>query len=465
MTERTNDMTAVDAAHGTAQALAQGARFIALFVETGSTGAQSVTYVLDEARKLSRRTGTLTAATLPSLKVPAAGWAEREARDRFGLRFDRDVGARLIPPLDAEALLASASPEVSSVLYGPIRSGIVESAQWVVQTVGEDFVHVAPSMFYKRRGVEERFVGCTLDDGAFVAEFCSGATALSHACAYARAVETATGSEVPLRARAARSMLVEFERIHQHLDALAKLAEDGSLLVGSMQLFAAKERVHRLLAESTGSRFGRGVVKPGGLRADAFASLAEVCVRLLDEVEAQTRSVVEALFASQSLLDRLIGTGRLTPKNVVAFGGVGPVARGSGVRCDARAIDGALFTSLTGDEVLEEGTDAAARALVRRTEIRDSFRLIRNALDAAPSGAWCADVPDVDGCGIARVESPQGELVYAVRVLGGRLPCVRLRSASYANWPLFQTTLPGNIFTDFSFIDHSFGLLQAEVDR
>jgi Ni,Fe-hydrogenase III large subunit len=73
--------------------------------------------------------------------------------------------------------------------------------------------------------------------------------------------------------------------------------------------------------------------------------------------------------------------------------------------------------------------------------------------------------PSRHGSGLARVESPQGELLYFVRVLAGSITRVAIRSASYANWPLFVPSLPGNIFTDFSFIEHSFGAIQAEVDR
>lgn len=446
--------------------LEEGARLAWIFGDAIDERRMLRYVICDEDRGIEDYVG-LADGPVPSLTpaTQAADWHEREVRDRFGISFEglRDSAPLLGPP-DPASLRRIQAPEVSTVLYGPIRSGIVESACWVVETAGEDFISVSPAMFFKRRGAEERFTGAALDHAPIVAEHVCGATAVSHASAFCKAAEQALHVSPPPRARAARAVLVEFERIHQHLDALAKLADDGSLSVGSAQTFAAKERVHRLLAEATGNRFSRGVVCVGGTRFDVLDDLRRVCDRGLDTVEREARSVLEQLFATQSLLDRLIGTGRLSEETIRSHGGVGPVARGSGVSCDARLSDGFLFTPLAGEESLEETGDAVGRAYVRRAEILQSFRLIRHALDAAPTGPHRVAAPVHNGTGCARVESPQGELLYFVRFEGG-LARVAIRSASYQNWPLFARSLPGNIFTDFSFIEHSFGLLQAEVDR
>lgn len=443
-----------------------GARLAWIFGERYDD-ATLLHYVVEDGGILKDLTLTACESTQSlTLKTPAASWYEREIRDRFDIRFEgltnQSPLTRVVPP---ELLRRVDSGEVSTVLYGPVRSGIVESARWIVETGGEDFIDVQPSMFFKHRGIEERFLNTHLGLASYIAEHCSGASASSHAAAFCKAVETALDMTISSRARASRAVLVEFERIHQHLDALAKLADDGSLSVGSAQTFAAKERVHRLLAEATGNRFGRGVICVGGVRFDVLTQLRAVCERELDRVERHARSVVETLMGTQSLLDRLIGTGRLSRETVVAFGGVGPVARGSGVSCDVRVTDGYLFTPLAGEEALEENGDAVSRALVRVSEIYRAFQLIRNALDANPEGPDLVSLARDSGQGMARVESPQGELIYFVRVLNGSLTRVAIRSASYANWPLFVPSLPGNIFTDFSFIEHSFGPLQAEVDR
>ncbi|BDE08242.1 hydrogenase 3 large subunit [Vulcanimicrobium alpinum] len=444
--------------------LRSGSRFVSAFLDDTREG-RIVRYVLANERHLEPYAAMLE-EPLPTLTdiTPAAAWYERELRDIDGISVCGELDGRSLDPTVSEPVRRSASSEVSTVLYGPVRSGISESARWLIETAGEDFLGVQATMFYKRRRIEARFIGVALDLAPFIAEHVSGATAASHASAFSRACEVALEITIPNRARAARGVLVEFERIHQHLDVLAKLADDASLAVGAAQTFALKERVHRFLAAATGNRFARGCVAIGGVRDDLIPALRREAARSLDDLERDILAVVATLFETPSLTDRLIGTGHLSAETVVRFGGVGPVARGSGVSCDARTRDGWLSTPLEGDEALERAGDAFARASVRRREIRRAFRLIRNALDGASEGPHRVETPLRSGMGYARVESPQGELVYFVRIDDG-LQRVAIRSATFANWPLFALSLPGNIFTDFSFVEHSFGAIQAESDR
>lgn len=460
-------ITARAATDSVRAAIAEGDRFVAAFFDE-EDDVRQIRYVTAGKAALVQMIGVIGDDPVPALSadIPAADWAEREIRDRFGVEFTGLPEARrLLPPGDPASYRRSAAPEVSTVLYGPVRSGIVESARWVIETAGEDFIAVYPSMFFKHRGLEHLFTTVDLGRATYVAEHVSGATAASHAICFALAVERALGIGLAEADRAARLVLIELERIHQHLDVLAKLADDGSLAVGAAQTFAAKERVHRLLAEATGNRFARGAVRIGGTYGDLLATLRDVCAQRLDEVEREATSVVDGLFGTQSLLDRLIGTGKLSRELVTHYGAVGPVARGNGVPTDVRMTADVLLSVGEGDEVLEEDGDAFARARVRATEIRRSFFVVRDALDADLSTAVPAYTAQRSGIGLARVESPQGELVYFVRVVDGRLARAAIRSASFANWPLFVHTLPGNIFTDFSFIEHSFGLIQAETDR
>jgi len=466
--------SAAEASELAAERISDGGRLAWLFCEVASNG-RTLHYVVDVDRRLTFFSGVVPESgetRSMAWSVPAIRWYEQEIRDRFGVTFNGFADHPPIiksPERDAEKLRRALGDEVSTVLYGPVRSGIVESVCWIIETAGEDFIAVHPSMFFKHRGLEKRFEDAPLELAPLIAEHVSGVTPSSHATAFCQAVEAVCNIEVPLRARAARTILIELERIHQHLDSLAKLADDGSLSIGSAQTFAAKERVHRFLSDATGHRFGRGAICIGGTRTDVFGKIYDAAARELHLVEREALAVLDGLLGTQSLLDRLIGTGRLSHQTVAAYGGVGPVARGSGVRNDARHAPGGWSypdVGIGGPIVPEADGDAMARARVRDAEIRQSFDLIRKILETAPTGSWCVETHGLRGNGTAcsRVESPQGELIYFVHYENA-LVRVAIRSASLANWPLFVPSLPGNIFTDFSFIEHSFGLVQSETDR
>ncbi len=204
--------------------LACGARFAWLF---GDRMGDSIAlrYALDADGQIEHYCAVVDGpvASLTDV-VPGALWHEREAHERFGIAFTDVDPAPMLVPQNPDGMRRNHAPEVSTVLYGPIRSGIGESACWVIETAGEDFLSVVPLMFYKRRELERACLEANLESLPLIAEHMSGATAVSHAIGLSRACEHALGIQVPKTAVAVRCALLECERIHQHLDALAKLA-------------------------------------------------------------------------------------------------------------------------------------------------------------------------------------------------------------------------------------------------
>jgi formate hydrogenlyase subunit 5 len=228
-----------------------------------------------------------------------------------------------------------------------------------------------------------------------------------------------------------------------------------------------KEEVLRLRARLCGHRFGRGMVVPGGvsreMQMEPGAALAEV-----GKLETAIADDARALMATASFLDRLRGTGLLPPEIVTAHGALGPVARGSGLVDDVRAVRpyGAYrFLGFEPAAGFDEG-DALARQRVRLVEIHQAFHLMRQALDELahiPAPRWRAPIAPVSGVALASVEAPQGELLYLVEADGGRPVRVKPRCASFHNLALFPQAFRGDIFTDFAFIEASFGLSIAGV--
>jgi len=170
-----------------------------------------------------------------------------------------------------------------------------------------------------------------------------------------------------------------------------------------------------------------------------------------------------------SFTDRLIGSGRLERDTTDRLGGVGPVARATGIATDARfERPFGAYSRLGFEVVTADAGDAMARLEVRFGEIRESMHLIRQALDRLQhldTTPLRSDLPPVEGAAFGWSEAPQGELVYWVELSERTVGRVHISSPSLHNWPLFVASFRGDVLTDFSFIEHSFGLTPAGADR
>jgi formate hydrogenlyase subunit 5 len=456
----------------TALLLEQGARFVTVHVVGAAPLSVAAVLALRGELVVLRAPLQAESPTYPSLSLvtEAALLPERELHDLHGVV---PLGHPDLEPLvrpDADRLRRRVGGEEVFVLpYGPIRSGIFESIQYAIETAGEDVLALETRPLFKRRGLERRFAGLSLEQGAALAERVAGIAAVAHATAFSQAVERARGVEPPPAARLWRVVHAELERIANHLDVAARLAEDGALAVGAARFSILKEDVMRLRAGMCGSRFGRGVVVPGGVTAPAALPAGEIRAAL-DRLERDLRRDRRLLLRTTSFTDRLIGTGALDRPTTVALGGIGPVARATGSATDARferpygayrRLGFEVATALDGD--------AMARLTVRFAEVGQSLHLVRQALDGlARAGGELLAAPAPAGRAAGAhgwAEAPQGELLYRVELRGARVEQVRIASPSLRNWPLFTAAFRGDVLTDFSFIEHSFGLTPAGADR
>ncbi len=409
-------------------------------------------------------------AVYPSLGAwwPAARWPERELAERHGiLPLGLDPAPSLTRP-DADLVTHEVSgADVFAIPYGPVRSGVFEAIQFLIETGGEDVPRLHTRPFFKHRGLEQRFRGMSLDQGSYVAERVAGIASVAYASAYAQAVERALGVEPPPRAQRWRAVYAELERLANHLDVIAKQAETTALFVGQARFQIHKENVLRLQAAFTGSRFARGAIVPGGVRDDGRVGLDDLG-RVLDAFEADLRRDRRLFEQTESMTDRLVGTGVLERSTLEDHGAVGPLARGSGLGTDARhERPYGDYRRLGLEVVTQEGGDAMARVEVRFGELGESVRILRQAIDhlRKRDGAIRCPVPGGSGAAYGWSEAPQGELVVWVEVEDGRIGRVHLASPSLRNFALFDLAFPADVLTDFAFIEHSFGLTPAGSDR
>jgi len=407
---------------------------------------------------------------LPSLGVwlPAARWAEQELLERLELPAAARFSRRLTEP-DASLLDERvAGLDVFSLPYGPVRSGVFEAIQFLIETGGEDVPRIQTRPFFKHRGLEARMVGLSPERAVHVVERIAGIASVAYASAFSQAVERALGVEPPVRAQRWRALHAELERIACHLDVIAKEAETTALYVGQARFQILKEQTMRLRAALTGSRFGRGVVVPGGVRFDGRVDLDEL-LRALDSLERDLRKDRRLFLGTASMTDRLIGAGHLPRELVERCGAVGPLARGSGISTDARHERPYGDYRRLGLRVktARQG-DAMARIHVRFGELGESLRILRQSVDhlRRQNGQLAIALPsDASGAAFGWSEAPQGELVVWVEVRDGLIHRAHVASPSLRNWAVFDHAFPKDVLTDFAFIEHSFGLTPAGADR
>jgi Ni,Fe-hydrogenase III large subunit len=473
-----------------ARRIEAGARFCGLFASAREPGTRLLA-VVDQDGSLQTDDVVVPAGVdryrALSPRIPAAAWYEREIHDLFGLvpdghpRLDPLVfpfphgaarprpGAGETPGAakpDLTPLAAHLRGEgVFTIPYGPVRSGVFESIEYLVETPGEDIPHLRTRVFYKHRGTELRFEGMGVEDGVLLAERCEGVASVAHAVAFCGAIERIAGVEVPVRAGLVRVLHAELERVANHLDSTIRHTEAAGQAVAYARLSLHKERVQRLRAEVCGSRFGRGVVVPGGV-AGPPARGSQDLLRAINQLEGAIRSDMRLLLATPSFVDRLRSTGVLRPDVAQNYAAVGPVGRASGQMTDVRFARPYAAYARLGHQLLEvrDGGDALARQRVRLDEMWGAFHFIRQSVDvldelgAPERGAWSVPVELASGEALGWAEAPQGELLYLVELEEGRLVRVKPRSASFHNLALLSMAFPNDILTDFAFIEASFGL-------
>ena len=472
-----------------------GARYAGSYATQMDSGTAVVALLvrgtLVEAVSCTARVGSDGLLHTPSLvpAAPAALWYERSAHDLSGVVADghprlvslllpiADGTPRPLPgglPAQTERTrpesrgTAEVSGQVFSLPWGPVRSGVQESLELLLETPGEDIPHLSIRPHYKHRGIAKQFEGRTTADGVLVAERVEGIASVAHALAFSHAVEAIAGVRPPTRARIVRVLLAELERLANHLDATMKVADTAGLAVATARFGARKETVLRVESQLTGSRFSRGVVVPGGVRPGVVTPDARLGGRVA-HLHAAIRSDIAALESSPSFLDRLRTTGILSPARARRFGALGPIGKGSGFDDDCRRERPTDAYSELGVPIpvttLDEG-DALARMRVRWREIDTSIELVTAALNALADvgdSAFAVPVPEATGMTVGWSEAPQGEILYALHLDNGVVQRCLARSPALHDLVLLHDVIRTDIFTDLPFIEASFGLSYAGV--
>jgi Ni,Fe-hydrogenase III large subunit/Ni,Fe-hydrogenase III component G len=381
---------------------------------------------------------------------------DTEARTDFADRGEPFPFRRV----DGEGLL--------EITVGPVHAGIIEPGHFRFSVEGETIVNLETRLGFVHKGVEKLFEMLPLTRAPELAERISGDTSVAHRLAFCQALEALAGCTPPPRAAWLRVVLLELERLYNHVGDVGMILNDTGYAFAHAHCFRLREELFRLNAHLTGHRLLRGAIVPGGVAAavaaGGLAAAADDVARLVHEF----LEVAALALDNTMVLERLQGTGRLTPRTAREMQVVGLVARASGLDADARRD--APFAAYAETELrvpVYEAGDVLARTLVRLDEARQSALLIRTAAAAAGDGASAAPLgelrPGADMLTV--VEGWRGPVWHWVTADGpASLARVKVVDPSFRNWPALEYAVLNNIVPDFPLCNKSFNLSYSGND-
>lgn len=420
--------------------------------------------------------------SLAALSFPA-GRFEREMADLFGVvarghpqarplvthqhwprdwhPMRHDPGER--GPWNADADGFPFAPVEGEGIYeipvGPIHAGIIEPGHFRFWVVGETIIKMKARLWFTHKGVEKLFEGRSPASAVTLAERVSGDSAVGHSLAFVLALEEALGVRPDDDATRARALLLELERLYNHVADMGALCNDAAFSLAQARALSLREMLLRLNDRVTGHRLLRGAIGLG------TCELLDVPTHVeLDEVAQRLDDIVTLATSSSIVMDRFRGTGVLSEESARDIGVLGVVARASGVASDARLAH-PLVNSASFSACIEKSGDVMARFDVRRREVAVSLAMVRELLGDPPVVATPPPPLTGTGTGTGIVEGWRGAIVHRVEVdAAGLIRRTKIVDPSFVTWPALSVALANTIVPDFPLVNKSFNLSYAGND-
>ncbi|TCC24836.1 NADH-quinone oxidoreductase subunit C [Kribbella speibonae] len=353
---------------------------------------------------------------------------------------------------------------VYEIPVGPIHAGLIEPGHFRFSVVGETILKLKARLWFVHKGIEKLAEGKVLADVLPLAERVSGDTTAGHALAFCLAVEEARDWQVPEQAQVLRAVLLELERLYNHVTDIGALCNDVGYGIANAHAQRIREQLLRINKHVTGHRLLRGAIAPGSTYVRALPEPG-----VLAGIATDTQQIVDIALDNSVVMDRMAGTAVLSAEQARDIGTLGYVARASGIDHDARRDH--PFTPLTAGVAAPAytGGDVLSRLLTRAAEIHNSVALITELLSGrAALGAettkptWLARGRT---SGVGLVEGWRGTIAHRVEFApDGTVSRLKIVDPSFFNWPALPVALADTIVPDFPLTNKSFNLSYAGND-
>ena len=364
--------------------------------------------------------------------------------------------------LDSTELVLNMGPQHPST-HGVLRV--------IVKLDGEKVLGTDCVIGYLHRGVEKIGENRTYTQFAPYVDRMDYVAAVSNGLGYCLAVEKLLGVEATPRAQAVRVILTELNRIASHLLWLGTHALDVGAITPLFYCMREREDVLNIFEKYCGARLTTHAFRIGGLQYETYEGFEKDCLDFCDIFLPKADEYEELLTGNRIWVERLKGVGILTAEDCKAYGVTGPMLRAAGEKWDLRkaqpysGYEKYDFEIPTGDR-----GDNFDRYMVRMEEMRQSVRIVRQAVAALPEGPIMAKVPKVIKPPVGEVyvsiEAPKGELGYYIVSDGSTQPYrMRVRPPSFVNLQSLDKMARGSLVADLVAIIGTIDIVLGEVDR
>jgi Ni,Fe-hydrogenase III large subunit len=457
-----------------------GCRVASLFARE-SDGRIELVAVLagDATSELGFLRTRLAEDSFPSLtpECPQVQAFEREIAEQYGvrpvghpwlkpLRFHNSwrAGRRVFDPADPGVtdFFSVEGDEVHEVAVGPVHAGVIEPGHFRFQCNGEHVFHLEIALGYQHRGIERALIGGPTKKTIHYIETAAGDTTIGHAMAYCQAVEALAGARAPARAQALRGIALELERLANHVGDLGALSGDVAYLPTASYCGRIRGDYLNLTAELCGSRFGRGLVRPGGVQFNLPADRIGAIAERLENTTRDAADAVSLLWNTPTVIERFENTGIVEPETCEAIGMVGVAARACGRVIDVRHdFPFGIYRFAHVPIMTAHHGDVNSRAFVRWLELQRSAEFVSEQLRALPATAVRTDVPSLspDTIVASLTEGWRGEICHvAITDRSGRFTRYKITDPSFHNWFGLALALRDGQISDFPLCNKSFNL-------
>jgi Ni,Fe-hydrogenase III large subunit len=466
--------------------VARGERVVALFGSSTHLVKVIRLYAIladDEGNCLHLGQSKVEGLSYPSLtpECPQVHLFEREIAEQFGLiptghpwfkpvRYHRswtknDAWGRSpeTPILPAVGdFFRVEGEQIHEVAVGPVHAGIIEPGHFRFQCHGEKVLHLEIALGFQHRGVEQTFEGGPDKRSLHYAETLAGDSTIAHATSYCQALEGLSGTKVSARAHSIRGIALELERLANHVGDLGALSGDVGFLPTASFCGRIRGDFLNMTALLCGNRFGRALVRPGGVGFNVDEALQAELLKRLAISETEATQAITLLWENQSVMARFEDAGPLSKENAMAMGIVGPAARASGLSRDVRYYQpsGIYRFSQIPVSTYDSG-DVFGRAYVRWLEVQQSIQFIRDLLEALPGGNPLNAVAELAPSSVivSLNEGWRGEVCHvAVTDDRRRLKRYKVVDPSFHNWSGLALAMRDQEISDFPICNKSFSL-------